>query len=253
MPTNYDISPTEPLPGLHLDGTVTRRFLISYPVPPESLDRFLLPGGELATHGGVAWVSACFVNIKNMRLSIAPAEVGIGFNYLIHRTLAYLPYPDGKKRKSVLVLEPNINRKLFSSLGRMTAGVRFLFTDIKLAKRPESWTILMQDASGMPLFEAEISRSSIKPELPYGSRFSSLEEADRFLLGVAYGAEWHQDSGQLRLFAETHDPWQACVGTCITGRNAFLEGIGQCPEADHVITMAQVPHSFAMFGEDIRL
>src|SRR5437868_9474493 len=126
MVSTYDIAPTKPLSGLHLDGTVTRRFLINYPVPPESLDRFLPPGAELSIWAGSAWVSACFVNIKDMRPSFAPEALGFEFNYLIHRTRARLPYPDGTKRESVLVLEPNINRKLFSSLGQMTAGVRFL-------------------------------------------------------------------------------------------------------------------------------
>src|SRR5438270_8608110 len=107
MTTRYDIDPTTPLPGLHLEGTVTRRFLINYPVPPESLARFLPPGGEVSTCAGSAWVSACFVNINDMRPSLAPEAVGLGFNYLVHRTRARLPYPDGTKRESVLVLEAN--------------------------------------------------------------------------------------------------------------------------------------------------
>src|SRR5437764_15052760 len=100
-----------------------------------------------------------------MRPSIVPrsvaAPLGMEFNYLIHRTRARLPYPDGTKRESVLVLEPNINRKLFSSLGQMTAGVRFLSRQIELTERADSWHLLMRNEPGDILYDAEIPRSSI--------------------------------------------------------------------------------------------
>ena len=105
MKTPSDLAPTEPLRGLHMIGTVTRRFLVTYPVPPAALASAVPPCGELVLHNGLAWVSACFVHIARMRPSLVPEPLGIGFNYLIHRTLARLPYPDGKMRNSVLVLE----------------------------------------------------------------------------------------------------------------------------------------------------
>jgi hypothetical protein len=253
MAASYDIKPTGRLPGLHLDGMVTRRFLISYPVPPESLDRFLPPGAEISTWGGFAWVSACFVNIKKMRPSFVPGVVGIGFNYLVHRTRARLPYPDGTKRETVLVLEANINRKLFPSVSRITPGVRFRNRHIALTETRDSWTLIMQKRSGVTLYEAEIPKSSIGRELPVGSRFPNIEEADRFLLGVSYGGEWHKDARELRLFAETHDPWQASVGSVRTRCNRLLESLGVPRlEADHVITMTETPHCFAVLGAKVK-
>src|SRR6267142_2213960 len=102
-----NLAPTDRLRGLHMQGVVTRRFLVTYPVPPEALAAAVPPGAELLLHQGLAWVSACFVHIAGMRPSIVPEAFGIQFNYLIHRTLARLPYPDGKLRPSVLVLEAN--------------------------------------------------------------------------------------------------------------------------------------------------
>ncbi len=250
----FDIPPTKRLSGLHLDGTVMRRFLINYPVPPEALDRFLPPGAELSTWAGFAWVSACFVKIERMRPSPVPEALGgIEFNYLIHRTRARLPYPDGKKRESVLVLEPNINRKFFSHIGRKTPGVNFTYRDISLTSTAESYRITMKEKSGALLYEAELPKASFKKKLPDSSRFTDVEQADDFLLGVSYGGEWQAGAKRLRLFAETHDPWEASVGTCHTTRNVFLEGLGLRPEADHVITMTRIPHYFALFGDDVKL
>lgn len=252
--TSFDISPTDRLSGLHLRGTVVRRFLINYPVPPEALDQFLPPGAELSIWAGSAWVSACFVKIKRMRPSPIPGALGgIEFNYLIHRTLARLPYPDGKKRESVLVLQPNINRKFFSLIGRRAPGVNFIPRDIALVTTADSYRITMKEESGALLFEAELPRTSFKHQLPDGSKFNSLEQADRFLLWVSYGGEWQADAGRLRLFAETHDPWNALAGTCNTKYNGFLESLGQCPEADNVITMTRIPHYFALFGSEVKL
>lgn len=239
---------------MHLQGTVVRRFLINYPIPPDVLGRFLPPGSELSTWGGFAWVSACFVKLVRMRPSVIPGELGgIGFNYLIHRTKARLPYPDGKKRESVLVLEPNINSKLFSYMGRIAPGVNFIPRDISLQATADSYRITMKEQSGALLYDAELPRSSFKKQLPDGSCFPSLEEADKFLLGVSYGGEWQEDDRRLRLFAETHEPWVALAGTCRTRRNAFLESLGQRPEADNVITMIRIPHYFALFGSAVQL
>lgn len=251
---NYNISPTSPLKSLHLKGLVTRRFLVSYPVPPEALSRFLPPQAELSTSQGFGWVSACFVNVKHMHPSFVPGALGIEFNYLVHRTRARLPYPDGAKRESVLVLEANINNSLFAAIGRRTSGVRFRPRDIRLTEGPDSWRLHMRGKSGVLLYSAEIPKASIGGELPETSLFPNLEAADKFLLGVPYGGEWHEREGKLLLLAETHDPWKALVGSCTAESNLFLKSIYPAPvRADHVITMTNVPHYFALFGSKISL
>ena len=52
MRTSFDIPPTEPLSGIHMLGTVVRRFLISYAVAPEALAGHIPPGAELSLYGG---------------------------------------------------------------------------------------------------------------------------------------------------------------------------------------------------------
>ncbi len=251
---NYNISPTSPLKGLHLNGLVTRRFLVSYPVPPEALSRFLPPQAELSTSQGFGWVSACFVNVKHMHPSLVPGAIGIEFNYLVHRTRALLPYPDGVRRESVLVLEANINSSLFAAIGSRTSGVRFRPREIRLTERPDSWKLRMRGKAGALLYSAEIPKASIGGELPKSSHFSNLEAADNFLLGVSYGGEWHRDKSRLLLLAETHDPWKTLAGSCATESNSFLKSVHPTPtQADHVITMTNVPHYFALFGSSISL
>ena len=253
MLTNYDILPTDKLPGLHMIGTVTRRFLISYPVKPELLNPFLPPGAEISTQFGYAWVSACFVNIKQMRPSIVPNGLGMEFNYLIHRTRAKLPYPDQKKRESVLVLEPNINRKFFSRVGLVTPGIQFIAQKILLTETQNFWSIVMKNEIGETLYEAEILKASIDHKLPTSSRFPNLAFTDEFLLGVSHGGIWQKNESRLRLLAETHEPWKTFAGTCKTKKNAFLTSLsGQLIEADHVITMTEIPHYFALHGMDVK-
>ncbi len=244
----YDLAPTDSLSGIHMRGTVTRRFLITYPVPPETLAAAVPPGGEISTHNGAAWVSACFVNLSGMRPSLAPKWAGMDFNYLIHRTRARLPYPDGKLRESVLILEANINRSLMGTLARKMTGVRFHVRDITLTESEDSWTLQMKTAERI-LYDAEIPKDSIIRDISPSSQFSNTSEADDFLLGVSYGAEWQPESGQINLLAETHDPWETLVGLCNTRRHTFLESIGVSgAEADHVITMTNIPHYFALRG-----
>jgi hypothetical protein len=53
--------------------------------------------------------------------------------------------------------------------------------------------------------------------------------------------------------AETHDPWTTLVGDCETSRFDFLETLGlEKPQADHVVTMTNIPHYFALRGFDVQ-
>lgn len=250
----YDISPTTKVPGLRLNGMVTRRFLITYPVQPEALSGFLPPDAELSTWQGLAWVSACFINVRRMRPCVVPDPIGIEFNYLIHRTRARLPYPDGVRRESVLVLEANINNRLFAAIGQRLHGVGFHSRDIRLLEGPDYWRVQMRDDDDALLYQADVAKASITDALPPGSRFPDLASADTFLLNVSYGAEWHAQKRSLRLVPETHDAWRALAGSCSTQRFAFLESLdGAVPQADHVITMTNVPHYFALCGIEQKL
>lgn len=248
MKTLSDLAPTEPLRGLHMKGVVTRRFLVTYPVPPEALASAVPPSGELVLHNSLAWVSACFVHIARMRPSFGPESVGIGFNYLIHRTLARLPYPDGKMRSTVLVLEANINRRLLGLVARKMTGVRFRVREITLTDLNDAWIIRMKDRQEV-LYEAEIRKDSIATQFHGPSQFMSADAADRFLLGMSFGAQWEPEAGRIKLLAETHDPWETYVGQCQTNRHALLKSLGvQLQDADHVITMTDIPHYFALRG-----
>jgi uncharacterized protein YqjF (DUF2071 family) len=252
MKNPSDLAPTEPLRGLHMKGTVTRRFLVTYSVPPETLLSAVPPGGELALHNGLAWVSACFVHIAGMRPSVVPEWLGTDFNYLIHRTLARLPYPDGKLRSTVLVLEANINRRVLGVIARKMTGVRFHIREISLAELDDSWIVRMKEREEV-LYEAEIDKRSIGVKMDERSRFKSASEADQFLLGISFGAQWEPEVRRIKLLAETHDPWQTYVGQCKTNRHAFLKSLGiQQPDADHVITMTDIPHYFALRGLVVR-
>jgi hypothetical protein len=153
------------------------------------------------------------------------------------------------RRESVLVLEANINSRVFAKLGQRLPGVGFHARDIRLLETPDFWRVQMKDDAGVLLYQADIAKVSIGEELPTRSYFPDLATADAFLLHVSYGAEWHAQTRRLHLLAETHDTWRAQAGGCRTHRYAFLESLdGALPQADHVITMTNIPHYFALCG-----
>lgn len=246
MTVPYDLAPTARLSGLHMVGTVARRFLISYPVPPESLQDYLPPGAELSTHNGMSWLSACFVHMDDMRPNVIPRCLGMGFNYLIHRTRARLPFPDGQLREAVLVLEPNINRPLLSVAGSRLTGVGFHTRRIEFTEDAESWRVRMAQGSEL-LFDATISKASCSNTLPQSSAFASAEAADQFLLGVSFGGQWRQNQTALKLLPETHEPWNTLTCSCVTHKHVLLESLNvDNTAADHVITMTEIPHYFGI-------
>lgn len=246
MRVPFDLTPTARLPGIHMIGNVVRRFLISYPVSPELLSGHLPPGAECSTYDGLAWVSACFVRMDDMRPDILPRFFGMGFNYLIHRTRARLPFPDGKLREAVLVLQPNINRRLLSSFGSLLTGVGFRAREIEFTEDDDNWRIRMI-SEGELLYDATILKTSCSESISSNSRFATAQEADDFLLGVSFGGQWVKGERNLKLLPETHDPWKTLACTCITHTNRFLETLGvDTVDADHAITMTQIPHYFGM-------
>ncbi len=242
----FDLAPTARLPHIHMVGTVVRRFLISYPVAPEVLSEHVPPGAELAAHEGLAWVSACFVQVDHMRPNIFPKFAGMSFQYLIHRTRARLPFPDGKLREAVLVLEPNINRPLLRSLGSLLTGFGFRTRAIEFTEEDEHWRIRMASNDEL-LYDATIGTSSCSESIPAGSRFPTIQEAEAFLLGVSFGGWWVRGRRRLNLLPETHDRWTTRACTCVTHKNRFLEALGvDGTNADHVLTMTHVPHYFGV-------
>ncbi len=246
MAISFDIPPTARLPGLHMVGTVVRRFLISHPVPEEALASYLPPRAELSLFGGKAWVSACFVFINDMRPSYLPASLGMKFHYLIHRTRARLPFPDGELREGVLILEPNIDKRFMAFAGKHITGVRFNRRDIRLTQQGQGWRLTMTDR-GVVEYDATIAPPNSNSEISRDSCFATAQEADQFLLGVSYGGQWTKVTGSLCLLPETHEPWETLVTECTTHTNRFLDRLGcTSTQADHVITMTSIPHYFGI-------
>jgi len=89
------------------------------------------------------------------------------------------------------------------------------------------------------LYEAEIDKQSIGAHLDARSQFKSASEADQFLLGISFGAQWEPEAGQIKLLAETHDPWQTYVGRCKTSRHALLTMTCGVCYAPHVTTQQE--------------
>ena len=184
--------------------------------------------------------------MDDMRLRVLPKFMGMGFNYLIHRTRARLPFPDGKLREAVLVLQPNINRQLLSSFGSVLTGVGFHRREIEFMDDEDQWRIQMI-SKGELCYDATIHKSSCSESISSESRFATAQEADDFLLGVSFGAQWRKGQANLKLLPETHDPWTTVTCTCITHKNQFLETLGvDGVAADHAITMTQIPHYFGI-------
>ncbi len=246
MTVSCDLAPTDRLTGMHMVGTVVRRFLISYPVSPDKLQSFLPPGAELSLHNNMAWVSDCFVHMNDMHMHMMPACFGMGFNYLIHRTRARLPFPDGKLREAVLVLQPNINQPLLSTFGGLMTGVNFNNADINFSEDNDKWHITMHKNNEL-VYDADILKASVSESIPQNSQFENASSADDFLLGVSFGGQYTTGSSHLKLLPETHEPWTTLAGSAVIHKHAYAESLlGEPIIADHVITMTNIPHYFGI-------
>lgn len=231
---DLDLAPTQPLRGLHYRGTVEQRVIANYPVPPEALAPFVPAGARLWAQDGTAWLSACFVEMAGVRPAGLPAWVGLPFRYLVNRTMAEAPFPDGVRRKAVLVLEAFGDPALPRVLGRVLGGAPFRPARIRWSRQGDGFRVQVH-AGGRAVYDAR-SRAG------FGSRrFADLEAADQAILGMAWGS--HHD-GAWRFFPETHDPWQAHGLAVATAAYAFRDRLGVSVEADHAIAMERCPHYF---------
>lgn len=246
---DYDMKPTDSIAGAHLVGTVEQRFLLTYPVPPAALGPFVPHGCVLETFGGKGWVSACAVRISGLRASFAPKATGIGVDYLIIRTVARLPFPDGAMRRSVLMLEANLSSRLAGALAGRVTGIASHVRPITLAEREDGWHIELKERDGAIRFAAVVPHVGISDSLPPGSAFPDPVEASRFILDMSFGGEWLRRRDAIRLLAETHDPCELQFGRSTTRANAFVHRLaGGAVEADNVLVMSGVPHQFALRG-----
>ncbi|MEO8286535.1 MAG: DUF2071 domain-containing protein [Chloroflexota bacterium] len=251
----YDIAHNKPLRVPHVDAFVTRRLLVNYPVAAERLTPFLPPGGALSLHAGAAWVSACIVEMEHMRpslLSALPVRAGIKLKYLVYRTRATVPFPDGIERECVLILETNFNRPIIARAASMLSGLKINYKSIHVRERSDRLSARMAGPGGVTEYGARVEK--IAPDtMPAGSLFSGVQEADRFLASVAYGAQWDRAAGSLLLVPETHEPWQIEACSCRTGQSSFLRKLcHSMPLADHAMLIRNVNYDYPMFGYAVR-
>jgi uncharacterized protein YqjF (DUF2071 family) len=256
----YDISPTEPLRVAHVDALVTRRLLINYPVAPEALVRFLPPGGSLSLYSGYAWVSACIVEMRQMRpswLARLPSFIGIKQRYFVYRTRASVPFPDGVDRECVLILQSNFSNVLVARSASLIAGLSVSAKHIEVRERSRDVTARMVRDRQAPEYVARVHKRGVQADgaqMPASSLFRTVQEADDFLAGVAYGAEWQPSRGKLLLIPETHEPWEIEICDCETPRSAFLVSLcGQVPQADHAMLIRTVRYDYPLFGYKLKI
>ncbi len=231
------MAPTARLPGFHFRGVVEQRVIANYPVEPAKLEGRMPPGATLWTDQGTAWLSACFVQLRHVRPAGAPKRLGLPMRYLVHRTMAHVPFPDGKRRKAVLVLEAYASPALQRWAGAKV-GAPFRPARIEWGRQGRSFHVQAWGPDGRPLYEARSKAS------PGSKRFPRLADADAAILGMAWGS-FHDGDGW-RLFPETHDPWQAYGLDVETAAYALRDALGSRGEADHAIAMEDCPHQFGL-------
>ena len=140
----------------------------------------------------------------------------------------------------------DINRITKFMMSSLLTGVGFRTRQIDFTEDDDIWRIRMI-SQGELLYDAEILKSSCSESISSDSRFTTAQEADDFLLGVSFGGQWVNGQRNLKLLPETHDPWATLACTCITHKNQFLETLGVgAVDADHAITMTQIPHYFGI-------
>lgn len=236
---DLDLAPTQPLRGLHYRATVEQRVIANHPVPPESLAPLVPADATLWTRDGTAWLSACFVQMAHVRPAGFPAWAGLSFRYLVNRTMVEAPFPDGVRRKAVLVLEAFGDPAVPRVLGRVLGGAPFQPARIRWSREAGRFHV-QAEAAGRTVYDAR-SREGFR-----SGRFADLESADQAILGMAWGS--HHD-GAWRFFPETHDSWRAHGLAVATKVYAFRDRLGAAAEADHAIAMEDCPH---FFGRAIR-
>jgi hypothetical protein len=147
------------------------------------------------------------------------------------------------------MLESNINRRLATILGGATAGITTNLRPVRLTEDEDGWRVEMTEREGKILYSAEIPHQQISRTLPEDSVFPNATEASRFILEMSFGGQWLPRKKSVCLLAETHVPCDLAFARCKTTVNTFVEGLaGKSVDADHVLSMTNVPHQFALRG-----
>lgn len=235
--------PTASLDGLHFRGVVQQRIIANYRLPVDLVRPLVPEDADLWTGGpgGDAWVSACFVQMRHVRPAGVPPWAGASLRYLVHRTMARVPFPDGRRRKAVYVLAAYASPMLPRVAARILGGAPFAPATITWGRTADGFRV-RAERQGEVLYDATTRRAFAS------AVFADVAQADEAILGMAWGSykrrEW-------KLFPETHEPWDAYGLRQTTARNAFLQGLGAGGvEADHVLAMERSPHSF---GRPVRV
>jgi uncharacterized protein YqjF (DUF2071 family) len=181
--------------------------LANFAIRPDALAARLPAPLRPDVHDGAAYLSIVIAEMERMRPAFLPAALGITYTQVVYRAVVRC----GDER-GVHFLRSDADHSLMALAGNALTFFRFHRSDVEWRLGPDaiSFRLLPRDGAAAAI-DADYDLASSGTSLPASSRFTTLEQAQRFLteLYVAFGAP--RRDGRIDAVRIRRNDWRSLV------------------------------------------
>jgi hypothetical protein len=196
--------------------------VLTYALPPESLEPFLPKRLELDVFRGYGFLAIALVQTEGLRPSFLPAALGQDFFLSGYRIFTRLS-GGAQSKRGLRILRSDTNRGLMVRAGNLLTHYNYRLCQAELDSEGGElhWKIRTKGAEADLEVVARVAEGA--DTLPEGSPFNTLAEARRFAGPLPYTFDYEEETGSIIGIRATRQQWEPRPVAVEVRRNTFLE------------------------------
>ena len=196
--------------------------VLTYALPPETLQPLLPPGLELDTFENCAFVAVAMVQTENLRPEFMPHCVGQDFFLAGYRIFAR--YRNGTRNlRGLRILRSDTDRRLMVFSGNLLTHYNYRKCDVTLCETPQRLEICIRTPGAMADLDVVMDRMCLPGSLPEGSPFRNEIEAFRFAGPLPYTFDYEPQTHSMIIIKGVRQNWHPQLANVEVRENTFLK------------------------------
>jgi hypothetical protein len=194
--------------------------VLTYALPPETLQPLLPQGLVLDTFRGHAFLAVALVQTEHLRPSFLPAAMGRDFFLSGYRIFTRLARGT-QSRRGLRILRSDTDHPWMVTTGNLLTHYNYRLCQAALEEHNDEihWTIRTQRSEADLEVFARLSESS----LPSGSPFATLAEARRFAGPLPYTFDYEEETRSIIGIRAMRQSWNPQPVAVEVRQNTFLD------------------------------
>ena len=196
---------------------------LTYALPAGVLSPMLMPGLELDTYGGYAYLSIASVHTVELRPSFLPKAFGRSFCLTSYRLFTRFATIDGEKFRGLQTLRNDTDLASMVVWGNRLTRFRYRRADIEYREQDRLLSLDVKTAGEEADLALKADTAGFSELLPEGSPFPDLATARRFVGPLRFTFDYDPDAQSMVIVEGRRTNWMPRAVRVDVQKNTFLE------------------------------